>query len=93
MNNLGNVQGKGTVSIAFSLRNAEGTETAIGSPVLKRVELKPGRAITVNKLNLRLPSGLAAGEYTIVVSASASSGFSDSVTTNNAFDIGALTIG
>lgn len=93
MNNLGNVQGKGTVSIAFSLRNAEGTETAIGSPVLKRVELKPGRAITVNKLNLRLPSGLAAGEYTIVVSASVSSGFSDSVTTNNAFDIGALTIG
>ncbi|MFZ4575241.1 MAG: CARDB domain-containing protein, partial [Phycisphaerales bacterium] len=93
INNTGNVQGRGTVSIAFSLRNAEGTETAIGSPVLKRLELKPGRAITVSKLNLRLPAELTTGDYTIVVSASVATGFTDSVATNNSFDIATLTVG
>lgn len=46
-----------------------------------------------SKLNLAVPAGTTAGEYTLVASAAAATGMTDSVTTNNSFDIGAIAIG
>jgi hypothetical protein len=89
--NLGNVNAKGSVTLTFSLRDAEGVETAISSSMIKRIDLKPARQTVFSGLTLRVPDSVSAGAYTIVVRATAA-GFAETSTANNTFEIGGITI-
>ena len=89
--NLGNVNAKGNVTLTFSLRDAEGVETAISSSIIRKIDLKPAKPTVFSGLTLRVPDTVPSGSYTIVVRAAAV-GFTDNSTANNAFDVAGITI-
>ncbi|MBS0195186.1 MAG: hypothetical protein JSR77_00350 [Planctomycetes bacterium] len=90
--NSGNVKAKGQATITFVLRTEQGQDTVIGT-VTRKIEIKAGKISSLGKVTLRLPAGLAAGNYTLVAIVSPASSLNDATPDNNSVIVGPVQIG
>ncbi len=90
--NTGNVKAKGQATVTFVLRTEQGQDTVIGT-VTKKIEIKSGKISSLGKVTLRLPAGLAAGNYTLVAIVTPASSLNDATPDNNSVIVGPVQIG
>lgn len=92
LNNFGNVSARGTTSVEFLLVNGDGVQTVLTPVVSKRISIASGRSSSQVRTSYVVPSGLAAGTYSVVVRLIGVEGFTDTRTINNSANIGNITV-